>query len=446
MRGISVQGRMTIYACAAFVLMAWGAVTAFPEHRWAALAVSSGVALFGALLSAGLQLDRNPRKVKPRASRDATSKTDEWLSHLATIDEQAHWARSAFHDGLMFLAAGMTDAAGRCVTVCKGDEAEIPLKLPVPAKVADELLASTMKLMGRDDRYYAVSNAAIWLTLKEFEKSQETAVRNGATIKRVFVIDDETDDAVSVEAISRVIHEHDGYTRTWRSDGRGGGYLIRALTRTEYRAVAPDLSRMLHFGVFYPGVVTKLPVAFKVMKEDLSEFRVSTAAKTSPYIAEFQKLWDAAKPLSDSETRYGIRRHLFRRMSPGGRYLAVCSVDGWQEWRRAKFHKEMIELAKEKDLKIQRIFISSPNVTDEKLKALLAEEKKLSDGSNGCYECRLGQAESAPTVSEGRSKIAYAEAIAHVDRDALIEESSESDALTADKFDDLWYSAKEITS
>lgn len=440
---------LAVLACAGSSLIVWSAMTVAPAHAGYVIALSVGIALFAAAVSAGMSLHADLPKPTLKPAVD-----DEVLKlhlHLAKLDDRGHWARGAFRSALMWLIQGISDAAEHSATICKGVDGEIPLKFPVPGEVADRLLASTMKLLARDDRYYAVSNAAIWLTLKDFEASQEIAVRKGAAIQRVFVIDDSTDNSVSVEDISRVISEHDAYTRHWTGGGRGGGYEIRAVTREQYNDIARELSKMLHFGVFYPASSTRLPVAFKVVKEDLSEFRVSTAAKTSPYIAEFQRLWRSAKPLSDPETRYQFRLHLFRRMSPGGRYLAVCTVDGWRERKRAMFHREMIEIAKERDLKIQRIFIPSSNLTEEEMTALFHDETILADSSNGHYEWRRGHAKSAPSVSEGRSMVAYDEGktkpgkpaaeIAHMDHNALIEESSLSGTLTADQFDDQWHDA-----
>jgi hypothetical protein len=440
--------RLSLLILVGLALVAWGAMVPGAYDLVSLLRIAAlilGSVLIALLLYSALRRpDPSPARLTSAEGREIIETLQKSIAKINELDRTNHWARPAYFSfvGLLSLRAfhAANHLAELSIHVDDVEPPELPLVLSRPGDAADVLLARMIDHLQRDDRYYAVSNAQIWKTLTKFLEAQETAVKRGVTIRRVFVIDHDSDEIVPVGEVSNTIARHDLFTRTWQSS-HGGRYEMRAVSAENYRRAAPELFRMLHFGVFYPSAKRIPAVAFRVVRNDLSEFRVSTAGKTSPYIAEFEALWQVAKPLEDPEIRYFLRLHLLRRMNVGGRYLAVCRTHGWDERRRQKFHEECIEIARSRGLQLQRLFVWSEEDSAEAVMELLRREKERKVSSGGHYDWKISTAALLST-SDGFSLVTFddRDEPAYLDGADLI--APDPGPLTAETFDSLWTATK----
>ena len=331
---------------------------------------------------------------------------DDLLAFIdATVMLRKHgdWARDAYLQLLTGFSAALARAARSVSSLSTASKLDgrsdnpFSLSFPEPAHLADIVLSGLMARLGKNDEYYAVSNARIWPPLHLFHEAHKDAIRRGASIRRIFVIFDDSDLVLSPDDTITIIYTHFAESCKWKAKTfhSKASYQMKVMTRAKYHDLAPDLERLLHFGAFQMSAGDT--ILFDVKTHDLSSFVVSHG-ELHEQSRIFDQLWHSLPPADENRIRSLL---LTERIHHMGRHGSVCAITYFSDWSNEDYvHRELALHATSTPISAKRLFVIKPNVDLDVVRRTLRAYDFTADEDHGTYEWRVCSEEDLKSVSE----------------------------------------------
>jgi hypothetical protein len=220
-----------------------------------------------------------------------------FIKELHSLDTDQNWARDADAAFLTLFVKQAADHAERLrslrehLQVNRDDaDQEFHLDFVKTSEFADKILTEQMSLLKTGDSYDTLSNPRTWSALKTgFYKACDGAVKNGAQMRRIFIMPREGDinDAHHVEDVKNLVDHYRLAACAKRPNDKGGWYKIQVATPDVFTLF--DVQRGdQHYGIFRHKSDA---VAFKVVGNDVSNFVLVAAPPQGGLAKRFDQIW-----------------------------------------------------------------------------------------------------------------------------------------------------------
>lgn len=290
------------------------------------------------------------------------------VDYAAALRQHGDWGKTAYLDFLTALAGIITQTTrnlsslGTAATLEPNADNPISLRLPEPGTLADSMLCGLLGKLESGDDYYAVSNARIWPILPKFHDAHIPAIRRGVNIRRIFVVFDPSDTVLTANDTVKIIYGNFIDSKTWSSIYTRAvrlfkrrltpGYQMKIMTRATYRQLAPELEKLLHFGVFRRKSDTSL--VFDVKSDDLSSFEVSHLARGSTF-ENFDQLWKDLPRVTGAVLQEQLRLERVRHLSAKSSYWAVTLLSDVKNPAWLSTECQLVEKARSGGVMVRRL-------------------------------------------------------------------------------------------
>ncbi len=266
------------------------------------------------------------------------------------------------------------------------------LNLGTPGALASTILSRHVEQLPAGGSYDALSDVSSWQYLRDFTKAQRGSVVNkGVHIRRVFLLRNK-----AVPDAARVIISHLKKSHEWTAasaeNGKHGSYLLRVIAAGQFTELSEREYGERHFGIFSRRIEGEAAIVFEVEEEDLSRFTLRAAAGGGTLAVMFERVWLSVEHQRPAELADLLLENQIKTLEDHGRYDVVSDFASWFEGGLTRFHHQCIDDARERGIRIRRLFVARSTDDPDACRAILRthrEEMLEFKKTRGGYDVKI---------------------------------------------------------